>query len=569
MSQNIEKSIKYPTLSVLAVFLVLIALNLGVSKLSFRLDLTEEKRYTLNPHTIELLKGLNDEVYVKIYLAGKLPVRFKKFQRAIEDKLIDFKEYAGKNLQYVFINPTQSPKKEERFRFYNYLYKNGITPVEIEEQNVDKKSETMLFPAVIISYKGKELGVNLLQSDYRYKAGSEENLNASTKALEYELSNAIRKLAHEKIEKIAFIEGHGELTQAELVSITKTLSEYYEVDRGPLDGQLTKLNQYKALIIAAPLFKFSNTDKYILDQYIMQGGNVLFLVEGVNVRMDSLNTKETTLAMPMSVNLEDMLFKYGIRINPDLVEDLRCSRIGLATAGYSNKPEIKWFPWYFFPLLVSPNDHPINKYIDLIRTEFVSTIDTVNHTPGVEKTILLSTSKNSRITAVPLPISFRGINIKPDPKTFNHAPLPVAVLLEGKFTSLFKNRIPPVSAAGYKPLEQSKGAKIIVISDGDIIRNIISPEGKPYPLGFDRYSQYTFKGNTQFLLNAVNYLCDDQGFMSVRNREVKMRLLDKTKLKNEKTFWQIINVALPLVVLILAGLLFVFIRKGKYGKSAE
>jgi len=561
-----KKILKNKYSQVLLFFLLLVFINSVVSRFTYRLDLTEEKRYTLNNNTKDLLKKLDDEVYIKIYLDGDLPVNFKKFQRAIINTLKDFKSYSSANVEYTLINPTASTKKEERFRFYNYLYKKGITPVEIQEQDVDKKSETMLFPAVIVSYKGKELGVNLLQSNSQLKKGSEENINASIKDLEYRISNAIRKLTRKKVEKIAFIEGQGELTQIEVASITKVLSEYYQIDRGNLVGKLNQLNDYKALIIASPLLKFSNEDKYILDQYVMQGGNILFMLEGVNVRMDSLNTKPYTLAMPMSVNLEDMLFKYGVRINPDLVEDLQCSKIGLATSGYANKTEIKWYPWYFFPQLVSPNDHPVNKYIDLIRTEFISTIDTVNHTPGVKKTILLATSKNSRITSVPLPISFQGINKAPDKNKFRHKPLPVAVLLEGQFTSLFKNRIAPIQAKNYTTKDKSKEAKIVVVSDGDMIRNMISPEGKAYPLGFDRYSQHTFKGNAQFILNTMNYLCGDAKFMSVRNREVKLRLLDKDRLKNEKSFWQFINLGVPIIILIIGGLIFMVIRKRRYSR---
>ncbi len=544
--------------------LLLFILNTIFSKYPFHLDLTQEKRYSLNPKTIQLLKSLDAPINIKIYLKGNIPLKFKNFQRVLRQELSEFQRFASDNIRYKFINPTKSATKKERFKMYDYLHKHGITPIEIKQAGVEKKSETMLFPAAIISYKGKESGVNLLQSSYRYKAGSPENINQSIENLEYEFSNTIRKLMRKKIQKIAFIEGQGELSQLETTSIIKSLSEYYEVDRGSLDGQLNKLNNYKALIIASPIYRFSHVDKYILDQYLMQGGNLLFLLEGVNVRMDSLNNQKTTLAMPMSVNLDDMLFKYGLRINSDLVEDLRCSKIGLSTKSYDNKTEIKWFPWYFFPMLVSPNTHPINKYIDLIRTEFISTIDTVNHTPGVRKTVLLSSSKASRITAVPLALSFQDLNLPPNKASFNHKPLPVAVLLEGKFTSLFKNRIPPLSEKDFKPLNQSKKAKIIVISDGDIIRNIVSPAGNPYPLGFDRYSQYTFKGNTQFLLNALNYLCDDNGLMTVRNREVKLRLLDKTRIKKERTFWQFINIGIPILFLLVGGLLFVFLRKRRY-----
>jgi gliding-associated putative ABC transporter substrate-binding component GldG len=559
---------KNKSIALFGLFVIfLFVLNVLFSYSSLRIDLTEEKRFTLSPATNQLLENINSPVLIKIYLAGTMPIEFKRLKRAIETQLDEYKNIAGKNIQYVFINPTENQDKKQRFALYKYLYEHGISPLEVKEENIEQSSETMLFPAAIINYNNKEIGVNLLQSDYRYKPESAENINLSIQALEYEFTNAIRKITTDKISKIAFIEGQGELSEPEVISISTTLSEYYQIDRGSLNGQLDKLNEYKALIIASPLYKFSNEDKYVLDQYIMGGGSVLFLLEGVNVRMDSLNTQTTTMAIPASVNLEDMLFRYGLRINTDLVEDLQCTKIGLSTQGYNNKTEVKWFPWYFFPRVVSPNDNPINKYIDLIKTEFISTIDTVNKTPGVKKTVLLSSSPNSRISATPLPVSFVDINIPVDKATFNHKPLPLAVLLEGQFSSLYQNRIAPIEMANYKKKETSKKAKIIVVSDGDIIRNLVSPEGKPYPLGFDRYSQQTFKGNTQFLLNAVNYLTEESDLMSIRNREIKLRPLDKTRIKAERSKWQIINVALPLILLIVAGILFSIIRKRKYTKK--
>ena len=552
--------------SFLAFFLALGIINLIISNLSFSLDLTEEKRFTLSPASVELLEKLESPAVIRVYLGGNMPIDFKRFKESIKAQLTEYKRIAGKNIQFVFINPTENPNKEERFALYQYLYKNGITPIEAKEEGIEQSSETMLFPAAIISYNNKELGVNLLQSDYRFSPESPENINQSAQALEYEFTNALRKIMRKKTEKIAFVEGHGELSEVELASISRTLAEYYQIDRGSLAGQLDQLNDYKALIIASPLYKFTNEEKYVLDQYIMQGGSVLFMLEGVNIRMDSLNTQSTTLAIPASVNLEDLLFKYGLRINADIVEDLRCSKIGLSTHGYNNKTEIKWFPWHYFPMLVSENNHPINKYIDLIRTEFISTIDTVNKTEGLKKTILLSSSTSSRISATPLPISFLNINIPADKNTFNHKPLPVAVLLEGSFTSLYKTRIVPIEKLGYKKIENSKKTKIIVISDGDMIRNIISPEGKPYPLGFDRYSQQTFKGNTQFLLNSINYLIEDESVMTTRNREIKHRPLNKKKIKREKTKWQLINVLLPFIILILGGILFNILRKQKYSQ---
>jgi ABC-2 type transport system permease protein len=554
-------------INALIILSALFIINYLTQFLSFRIDLTEEKRFTLNNSSIELLKNLEHPLEIRVYLQGTMPAPFKRLKRELESQLQQYKQLAGKNIRFEFINPTEKSNQEERFKLYKYLYELGITPIEIKEEGLEKSSETMVFPAAVVVYGDKKLGVNLLQSDYRYLAGSEENINQSIQALEYELTNSIRKIIRSKTDKIAFIEGHGELSETELLSISSSLAEYYQIDRGSLIGQLGQLDDYKALLIASPIYPFNNEEKYVLDQYIMQGGSVLFLLEGVNVRMDSLNNQTTTLAMPLSVNLDDLVFRYGLRINADLVEDLRSSRIGLSTIGYNNQTEIKWFPWYFFPMLVSQNNHPINKYIDLIRTEFISTIDTVNKTPGIKKTVLLETSPMSKISATPLPISFQDINIPPDKNRFTHKPLPVAVLLEGKFSSLFENRMAPVEKQGFTKATISKNAKIIVISDGDIIRNLVSPEAKPYPLGFDRYSQQIYKGNTQFLLNAINYLAEDESFMYTRNREIKLRPMDKKKIAEQKFFWQFLNVGLPIILLIIIGIAFQWGRKRKYARQ--
>ena len=427
---------------------------------------------------------------------------------------------------------------------------------------------------MVVVYKGNDMGLSLLKNDPNYLPDSEQNINNSIQSMEYELTNAIRKLSQEKKQEIAFIEGHGELGEMEVMDITSILSEYYEVKVGAINGTPGILDQFSAVIIAKPVMKFSENDKLVLDQYIMQGGKVLWLLDGTQINMDSLSQVPVTAAMPLDLNLEDQLFRYGVRLNPGLLQDAQCAPIGLTRQGADGKPVIDLLSWPYTPLILSDNSHEINKYMNLLKLEFSSTLDTVGSSPKVKKTILLSSSDYSKFEYAPNQVSFSNIKRQVDKSSFNSKKLPVAVLLEGTFESNFKNRLlQNLIIPKEKIIGESKPTKMIVMADGDVALNKVSSRGEVYPLGFDPLIQnpnrqpIIFKGNKEFLINAVNYLCDDEGLMSVRLREITMRLLDKDKVTKSKTLWKTLNILLPVTAIVLFGIIAYYVRKRKYTKA--
>jgi ABC-2 type transport system permease protein len=515
---------------------------------------------------------LDDKLYIKVYLTGDgLPSTLKKYEREIKEELEEFKIYAEENMSYEFVDPAESTDQEVRFAFYKSLMDKGLMPIETEEIGKSGQSSTkMLFPGASMTYKGKETVVNLLKTTGKSAPSSEETVNNSVQSLEYELTNAIQKLSKKNKPSIAFIEGQGELNEYQVMDISTVLSEYYLVKTGRIGGTPGILDEFKAIVIAKPEKEFTEEDKFVIDQYIMSGGNVLWLVEGQRTDIDSLFMTGSTLSLAQDLNLNDMLFKYGARINHDLLQDYTSSPIGITTQGSDGKPVIKHFPWYFFPVILSDNDHVVSKYLNYIRTEFSSTIDTVGDNPNVKKTILLKSSEKTRLEPIPARISMDMINYMPDESLMTGGRKNIAVLLEGRFESVFKNRpiykyFPNISQADV--LTESRPAKMIVVSDGDIIRNEVSGDGRPYPIGFDRFTQQSFSGNREFILNALNYLCDDEGLMSIRSRELQMRLLDREKVYGNSFIIKLLNVFLPVLLIIIPGLIVFLIRKKKYGRK--
>lgn len=564
-----RKKLKRQNLLQLLITLVIIVLVAYVSSfVGARFDLTSEKRYTLSDATKEMLKNLDDVVYVEVYLEGDdLPVGFNRLKQAVKENLDEFKVYAGDQLEYKFINPSANPDEEIRLEKQRELAQQGINPIQLQERTREgKTSQKTVFPGALIYYKGKQpMAVNFLKS--QPNLSPENNLNNSIQALEYELTNAVMKLIAEERQKIAFLEGHGELQNIELQRIATTLEEYYDVSRERLDSTTTGLENYSVLIVAKPRRPFSEAEKYVLDQYFMRGGKLLFFVDGTTASMDSLHRSPSTIAISNELNLSDMLFKYGIRLNPDVVMDLQSGMIALTVPGTTSETGIKRFPWPYNPLIITQNNHPITKYMNMLRTEFVSSLDTVGASPEMKKTVLLTTSEYSLIQAVPLQISFDIVNEVWDERRFPHPPQIVAAMVEGRFQSLFKNRhIAGLTATPSDFVENSVPTKIIVAADGDIIRNTISSSGETYPLGFDRTAQHIFQGNTEFTLNAVNYLCEDDALMSLRLRELKLRLLDKDQITNSRLKWQLINTILPILVIVIMGFAINSARKNRYTK---
>lgn len=535
----------------------------------FRLDLTAEGRYTLSDYTTNILKSLDDDIYVKVYLTGDdLPINLKKFSKAINEELDEFEVYAGGRLDYTFINPTESDDKNVRFGIYKMLMDNGLVPIEINENtNGANISQKLVFPSLIISYKGRSLGLNLLKNYGNIPPESEQSINNSIESLEYELTNALQKLSTNEKPQIAFLEGQKELSEYQVMDISSVLSEYYEVKRGRIGGNIGILDSFKTVIIAKPLGQFSEVDKYVIDQYIMKGGNVLWMLEGTETNLDSLFVTASTISMGLDNNLSDMLFNYGVRINNNLLQDKYASPIGIVKKIDGEKPKIDLYPWNYFPVIVSDNKHLISKYLNYVKTEFVSTIDTVGTDYSIKKSVLLHSSPYTFEESVPIRISLDLINTMYEDPRLTNGEKALSVLLEGEFKSAFANRNIKQfmnKSSDYKHINKGKLAKMIFVSDADIIKNEVTSEGRPYPVGYDKFSQRTYEGNKEFILNAVNYLSDDGGLMTIRSRELKMRLLDAEKVKKHRFVLQLINVLLPSLIVILFGIAVYFFRKRKY-----
>lgn len=558
----------YKNLLYLIVALAIIILLAFVSsRYFFRIDLTSEKRYTLSEPTKNILDTISEVAYVRIYLDGDLPVGFERLKEATEETLNEFKVHAGEYLQYEFINPYEKDDPEVREKVFKELYEKGLTPTNIRVKETEGgTSQKIIFPGALVVYNGVEFPVDLLNNNPGLPA--EVNLNNSIQGLEYKFINAIRNLAIKDYGKVAFIEGHGELNDYEVGDITRALASYYQVDRGVINGRVGSLKNYKAVIIAKPTRPFPEEDKFVLDQYLMNGGKILWLIDGVKVNRDSLQ-HGNTLALVNILNLDDQLFKYGVRINPHLIMDIQSALIPVNTALAGNKPNFVPSPWWYYPLLNTNDGHPVSRNINLVKAEYASSIDTVGGGENtIEKTFLLASSRLTRVQKVPALISLSQVKDQPSQEEFNRSFLPVAVLLEGEFESVFVNRLlDGFDLKGeYVFREKSPGTKMIVIADGDMIKNDVrmTPNGPAItPLGYDRFSNQTF-GNKDFILNAVNYLTDETGIMSSRSREFKLRLLDKQKIRDEKLKWQLINVVLPILIVVIFGFIITLIRKRKY-----
>ncbi|GAB4326232.1 MAG: gliding motility-associated ABC transporter substrate-binding protein GldG [Bacteroidales bacterium] len=574
------KNLRRQALLQLVLLLLLLALvNVVSSFLFFRLDLTAEKRYTLSEPTKELLKNLDDVVYFQVYLEGDFPAGFKRLRKETKEMLDQFRAYS-KYIEYEFINPSESSDPKERAAVYQQLMQRGLTPTDLQVKTQEGTNQKIIFPGAIATFRGEERPVELLIS--RMGVPPEEVLNNSIQNLEYNLANTIRLLTRTSQPKVAYIKGHGELPPLRVADFLRTLAHYYIVEQVELKGKLSSLtersfaydsslvikNKYDAIIIAKPDSAFSEKDKFIIDQYIMRGGNVLWLIDPVLASMDSIQASNSTVGIVKELNLADQFFNYGFRINTNLVQDLSALPIPVKTGNIGGAPQIDFYPWYFFPVIIPYNEHPIVKNLNAIRTEFISSVDTLS-LPGVTKHVLLHTSEYSRTLNTPVIISLDIMRTEPDRRLFNKPHIPVACLLEGTFPSLYANRVPPEirdsKEIGF--IDESRPARMIVVGDGDIVANQLGkgPEGsiQPYPMGYDQYTGETF-GNKEFILNAIEYLVEGEGLISIRSRELKLRLLDRERADKERVIWQVINIILPVFIILILGAAMWYKRKRTY-----
>ncbi len=559
--------------------IIIIVVNIIASFVYTRFDLTNEKRYTLSDTSKEILRNLDDYVYFRVYLEGEFPAGFKKLRKETKEMLDEFRAYS-KFVDYEFINPSESNDVAERNETYKLLFQSGLNPTELAMQTKSGTQQIMIWPCALASYQEKEKPLDLL--DTRAGESSSQSLNNSAQNLEYKLINAIKELAQDKKPSVAFIEGHGELDENEVYDITKSLQKKYNVKRITLDEQITALNRrtetkdsnivintnYDAIIIAKPTKPFSEKDKFIIDQYVMYGGKILWLIDPVFTTMDSLQMSESTIGNSLNINLDDMFFKYGLRLNKNLLLDLNSAKIALRTGQIGGQAQIELFNWYYFPLLNAGSDNSIVKNINPIKADFVSSIDPVISDSDVQKIPLLKTSNYTNIASAPVYITLGMLRQTPDQRMFSQKSQNVAYLLKGEFESLYANRmtsgITESKEIGFKT--SSEPTSMIVVADGDMIRNQFHiPQGHPLPLGYDQYTRTTY-GNKDFIENAVSYLVDGEGLIGIRSRELKIRLLDINKLNSDALLWQIVNVVLPSLVVIIFGFILAIIRKRKFSK---
>ncbi len=538
---------------------LIILLNILGTHYFFRLDLTEEKRYSIKEPTKDLLRNLEDVVYVEVFLEGELNPAFKRLRNSIEETLTEFQIYSDHKIQFTFTDPSAAMSQKSRNEFMTGLASKGIQALPVIESKDGERSEKIIFPGALISSAGFEAGVMLFKGNRTL--GSQEVLNQSIEGIEFELANAIYKLSNTNRKRVGMVKGHGELDSLDIASFNNALFDQYEVFNVSINSKHT-IENYDALVIAKPRFGFTESEKYKLDQYLMNGGKLLLLLDRLDAVMDSAS-QENYFAFPYDLRLDDQLFKYGVRINADLVQDRNASKYPIVTSVVNNRPQIMQMDWLFFPVINQYADHPITRNLDATLTKFISSVDTVKAT-GIRKTPLLFSSDYSRKVVAPVKISVNDLRKNVNPETFSEGKIPVAYLLEGEFASLYKSRFIPDGQNANTFKEKSKSTKIIVVADGDIVRNDVNPRnGQPQQLGFDPLTQYTF-ANEDLLRNMMVYLTDENGLIKARNKEVMIRPLDKEKIRNNRVYWQSINLILPLVVVALLGLLITYLRKRKY-----
>ena len=587
---NVSRNI---ALRILLYALVLVVFNFMANEFYFRLDLTKEKRYTLSPSSVGLLNKLDDDLYVTIFLDGDLPIEYKQLQSATRDILNEYRLASDGKIKFDFEDILADKDIKEKEAILKDIFQKGL---QIEQPDVrpdEAPTQKYILPSGIVFYKGKEYPINLLKR--QFGKSLEVEINNSIELLEYEIGTAIRKGLSGKSIKVAFSSGHGELSSTQTADIANSLSEFYSLNRINLnltdsncyknfasdvvnnpqkpvfsilvEGLINQLKSYKGLIIAKPTLEFTEPEKYILDQYVMNGGKIIFLVENLLAEMDSVAKYGQVMTVNHSHNLDDILFQYGVKVKPNLVQDIQCHGIP-AINQQTNRPG--FWPWIFYPLFSAVDDNPVSRNLENVWGRYCSTIDTTSR-KTLKKTVLLRSSPQSRVAANPVLISLDILKNRQDPSNFRNGNQISAVLVEGEFISPFRYRDGVKRSFDLPFSESIEQNSMIVISDGDLIRNQVSSDGRVYPLGYDKFASKQFStpvefANKKFFLNCVDYLCDENNLIEVRSKEVILRLLDKSKLKNEKLFWQSFNMILPILIILIFGFVNSFYRKRRWAR---
>jgi gliding-associated putative ABC transporter substrate-binding component GldG len=547
---------------IVGILAVLILLNLIASQFFARLDFTTDGRYTLSNSTLELVDSIENPILIQVYLTGDLPSEFKRLQTEVRYMLEELQAYNA-NIKFEFVDVLEGDR--DAMQVANQFYELGMPPESLNIRENGKLTERLIFPWAVANIKNQQASVQLLQKTLTQS--NSELIQKSIENLEYAFVDAITKLSRERTKKIAILKGQGELQDRYISDFLTTLKEYYLIAPFTLDSvsknpqrTVDLLKTYDLIIDAKPTKAFSEEKNYAIDQYLMSGGKALWLTEHVNVEKDSLyRASKSALALPTDLNLYNLFFKYGVRINPQLINDLYSAPIVLAS-GSGNSTQLSRFPWFYDPLGNVGQKHPITSNLNQVKFEFANPIDTLKS--NLKKTILLQSSELSRKVGVPSEINLSQITEEPDPRLYTSGNFPMAVLVEGQFRSAFQAKLKPFPLSN--PLEVSPETQQVFISDGDVIKNQLQ-SGKPLELGFDRYTGLTY-GNKTFLLNTVNFLLGDEDLVNTRNKSINLDEMDLDKLQKDKLTWQVLNLTVPLLSILVFGAVFFFWRKKKYSK---
>jgi ABC-2 type transport system permease protein len=547
---------------------ILFALTLASQKFFTRFDFTKEKRFTISAVSRKVLDSLPAPVNVTVYLQGDgFPGGIKRLQTATRDMLTDLQAYSHSKLTFVFTDPLKGIAQDQQQKVFEDLDAQGIQAQNLSVKTDDGVQSKVMFPFALVTYNGKAIPVKLLENQSNLNTSPEEKLNSSIQNLEYAFTSAIKKITSGGKQRIGFTEGHKELTDLQLNDAMRNLSDGYLVGRINLASiPFDSLRKIGLLVIAKPDKAFTEKEKFKIDQYLMRGGRVLWAIDQVSAELDSLKGKgNQALAFNKELNLDDQLFRYGVRINYNLIADINSSQIPVTTGDVGGQPQIQLLNWLFYPVYLPLSKHPIVKNLDGITSQFASTIDVLD-IKNVTKTVLLNTSPYNKEIKTPHLLSLMALRDEPDPKEFQSPQKITGVLLEGKFVSDFRNRpVPDSLGEKIEVLGESKPTKMIVLSDGDILRNQVGTDGSPYPLGYDRYTKQSY-GNLNLLMNIADYMADDSGLISLRNKEIQIRLLDRARIRSEKLYWQLINNIVPIAAVLIFAIFQHYIRKRKYAR---
>lgn len=556
------------------VIIGLAAINWMASAWHGRIDLTAEKRYTISEATRNLLRSLEEPVTATVLLDGDLPAGFKKLAGSTRDMLQEFKEISGNKVYFYFRQPGQGLNDSLKAHLIDSLNNMGIHPTNVRARTKEGEGEQqrMVYPGIIFEYQGRITAIDLLQG--QSAVDGINSLNNAEALLEYKIAGAIDKIRRDKVPVIGYLTGNGQPQSFEVYDlIEKTIKPNYGFSVLPLDSVPVIPELFNALLIVKPMNPFNESQKLKIDQYVMRGGKVVWLIDKLYASLDSLQRSQGNfIAFEIDLNLDDILFKYGVRINPNLLLDLNAGQIPMAVGSIGDRPQLQLMPWVYFPLLASPNDNPISKNLDYVLSQFPQSIDTVK-ADGISKTVLLASSVNSKVLSTPARVELNSVKTEDDLKTFNAVHLPVAVLLEGNFNSLYNNRISTATKDSLANLyhipfltHTAFTNKMIVVSDADLVTNFISQEKGPLQMGENPFTHYQY-ANREFLLNTMEYLVGNPGILETRAKDYTLRLLDKKKIDEHQPRWQMLNIILPVGLIILFGLLYTSVIKWRYSRD--